>query len=73
MSMIGGDMILHPLIVDSHDDFVDLLVLGYVLHIEVAITIIIILLCVFGVKIAFTQDRAFTRIFLIDSSIVGKL
>ena len=69
MGMFGGDVILHLLIMDSSDDLADLLVLRYVLHIEVAITVVIILTCIFGIEITFTQDGAFTRVFLFDSSV----
>ena len=69
MGMVGGDVILHLLIMDSSDDLADLLVLRYVLHIEVAIAVVIILTCIFGIEITFTQDGVFTKVFLFDSSV----
>ena len=69
MGMFGGDVILHLLIMDSSDDLADLLVLRYVLHIEVAIAVVIILTCIFGIEITFTQDGVFTKVFLFDSSV----
>ena len=64
-------MVLHPLIMNSSDDLAELFVLRYIFYIKIAIIIIIVLTCVLGVKVTFAQDRAFTRVFLLNGSVSG--
>ena len=69
--MVGRNMDLHPLVMNTHYDLVDLFILRDILHIKVTIAVVIVLTCIFGVEITFTHDGTFPRSFLFDSSIVG--
>ena len=51
------------------NDLVNLFVFRYVFHVKISIAGIVILMCVFGVEIAFIQNGTFTQIFLFNCSV----
>ena len=73
MGTVAGNMIFHALVTNSRNNFVDLFVLRDVLHVKIAVAVIVILTCIFGIKIAFAHGETFSRTFLFNSCIVGIL
>ena len=73
MGTVGRDVILHVLIMDPSDNLSNLLVFRDILYVEMTITKVIVLVHNFGIKVTFTHDRTFSRIFLLNSNITGVL